>query len=61
MLLLNYTAKINLILKSLNQNWRDAKVYMLLKEKDQKKDSIVIIIIMFKIYTVFPLPNRIEL
>ena len=49
------------MLKSLKQNWRDAKVYTLLKEKAQKKDSIVIISVMFKLYFVIPLPNRIEL
>lgn len=48
------------MLKS-EQNWRDAKVYMLLKKKDQKKDSIVVISVMFKIYFVIPLPDRIEL
>lgn len=41
--------KTNLILKSLKQNWRDAKVYTLLKKKPQKKDSIVVIPVMFKI------------
>lgn len=53
--------KINLMLKSLNQNWKDAKVYPLLKKKDPQKDSIVIISVMFKIHIVIPLPNRIEL
>lgn len=56
-----HCVKINLMLNSLKQNWRDAKVYTLLKKKDQSKDSIEIIFVMFKIYFVIPLPNRIEL